>query len=171
MVQQTTVPQAMPAGQPASWPPEVAGLLGQVQALLEQDQPAAALEQIRRSGLNSPWLVNAAAVCRLRLGNPKVAVETFRGLVLGAGGLVLREDVPALYKINFATALLIDGNLSGGLRVLDEVREEGHPAVVEIRDAIRRWKAGMTFWQRLWRSLGGEPSRPLVLDFPPGRLG
>src|SRR5262249_24966424 len=106
----------------------------------------------------------------LRLGNTKVAVNTFRGLVLTAGGLVLRDDVPAVFKMNFATALLADGNLPGGLRVLDEVRDEGHPAVREVREAVRRWKAGMTVWPRLWGSVGGQPPRPLVLDFALGRL-
>jgi hypothetical protein len=150
--------------------PEVTDLLGQVAKLLEEGQPAAALERITRSKLRSPWLANAAGVCQLRLGRATVAVDTFRGLVLTAGGLVLRDDVPAVFKINFATALLADGNLTGGLRVLDEIRDEGHPAVREIRDAIRRWKEAMTFWQKLWWSVGGQPPRPLVLDFALGRL-
>jgi hypothetical protein len=173
MVQKMMVPQAGQAG-PANaadtWPPEVADVLGKVKKLLEEGQPAAALELIGRSRLGSPWLANAAAVCQLRLGNARVAVDTFRGLVLAAGGLLLREDVPAVFKVNFAAALIADGNLSGGLRTLGEVRDEGHPAVREIRDAVRRWEAGMAFWQKLWWSLGGEPPRPLVLDFPMGRL-
>jgi hypothetical protein len=151
-------------------PPEVTDLLGQVAKFLEAGQPAAALERIRRSKLSSPWLTNAAGVCQLRLGNAELAVDTFRSLVLAAGGLVLRDDVPAEFKINFATALLADGNLTGGLRVLDEARDEGHPAAREIRDAIRRWKEGMTFWQKLRWSVGGQPPRPLVLDFALGRL-
>ena len=40
----------------------------------------------------------------------------------------------------------------------------------EIREAIRRWKEGRTFWQKLWWSVGGQPPRPLVLDFALGRL-
>jgi hypothetical protein len=151
-------------------PPEVTDLLGQVEKLLEEGQPAAALERISRSKLRSPWLTNAAGVCQVRLGNTKVAVDTFRGLVLAAGGLILRDDVPAVFKLNFATALLADGNLSGGLRILDEVRDEGHPAVREIREAIRRWKESMTLAQMLWWSIGGQPPRPLVLDFALGRL-
>jgi hypothetical protein len=148
----------------------VASLLGAVRELLEEGRPEAALERIRRSGLSSPWLVNAAGVCQLRLGNAKASVDTFRGLVLAAGGLVLRDDVPAVFKVNFATALLADGNLSGGLRALDEIRQEGHPAVREIRAAVRRWEDGMTFWQRLRWYAGGRPPLPLVLDFAPGHL-
>jgi hypothetical protein len=167
MVQKTTSPQTDGAD---TRPPVVADLLGKVQKLLEEGQPAAALEQVARSRLRSPWLTNALGVCQLRLGNAKVAVDTFRGLVLASGGLVLREDVPAVFKVNFATALLADGNLAGGLRALDEVGDEGHPGVREIRDAVRRWQGGMTFWQRLWWSVGGQPPRPLLLDFTLGWL-
>jgi hypothetical protein len=173
MVQKMQSSQPGPAAQANAVdtsPPEVTDVLGQVAKLLEEGQPAAALERISRSKLSSPWLKNAVGVCQLRLGNAKIAVDTFRNLVLTAGGLVLRDDVPAVFKINFATALLADGNLPGGLRVLDEIRDEGHPAVREIRDAIRRWKEGMTLAQMLWWSIGGQPPRPLVLDFAPGRL-
>jgi hypothetical protein len=174
MVQKTTLPQTRPAS-PATatetWPPEVADVLGKVNNLLEEGRPAAALEVISRSRLTSPWLANAGGVCQLRLGNARTAVDRFRQLVLAAGGLLLRADVPAVFKVNFATALIADGNLAGGLRTLGEVRDEGHPAVLEIRDAVRRWEASLTFWQKLRWSLGGEPPRPFVLDFPPGRLG
>jgi hypothetical protein len=145
MVQKTQSSRSGPATRANAvdtTPPEAADLLGQVAKLLEEGQPAAALERISRSKLSSPWLTNAAGVCQLRLGDAKVAVDTFRGLVLAAGGVVLRDGVPAVFKINFATALLADGNLPGGLRVLDEIRDEGHPAVRGIRDAIRRWKEG-----------------------------
>jgi hypothetical protein len=146
-----------------------ADVLREVEELLEERRPAAALERIGRRGVGSPWLANAAAVCRLRMGDARSAVETYRDLLL-TGGLFPREEVPTVIKANFAAALIADGNPTGGLRVLDELRQEGHPAVREIRDAVRRWEQGMTFWQMLWYRLGGDPPRPLVLDFPPGRL-
>src|SRR4051812_12600004 len=142
--QMTRWPQSGPVHQANTadaLPPEVADVLRKVQKLLDEGQPAAALEQIGGSNLDSPWLANAAGVCQLRLGNANAAVETFRGLVLT--GLFLREDAPTVFEVNFATALIADGNLSGGLRTLSEIREEGHPAVLEIRHAIRRWAAGM----------------------------
>jgi hypothetical protein len=171
MLQETTIPQmgpASPADAAESWPAEVAEVLGKMKTLLEEGQPAAALELFGRSRPSSPWLTNAAAVCQLRLGNARGAVDALRGLVLT--GLSLRDDVPTVFKINFALALIADANLSGGLQTLSEVRDEGHPAVLQIRDALRRWEAGMTFGQRLWWWLGGQPPRPFVLDFPPGRL-
>src|SRR5262249_18373173 len=148
--------------------PEVADLLRKVEKFLEEGKPAAALERIARSRISSPWLENATGVCQLRLGNPAGAIDTFRRLVLAPGGLILRGDVPTPFKVNFATALLMDGNLSGGLQVLAELREEC-PAARAIRDAVRRWKGGMTFWQRLWMAFGGQPPRPLPLDFPLGQ--
>jgi hypothetical protein len=173
MVRNMTSTQTIPSGRSNTvdaWPPEVAGLLAEVDQLLEQGQPQAALERLARAKGSSAWLTNAVGVCRLRLGDTKVAVDVFRGLVLASGGLLLRDDVPVVFKVNFATAVIAAGNLSGGLRTLTEVRDESHPAVREVRDAIRRWESGMTFWQRLWWSVGGEPPRPLVFDFPPGRL-
>ncbi len=160
---------ARPANVADTRPSEVVEILQKAEKLLGEGRPAAALEQIRRSRMRSPWLANAAAVCQLRLGNSRSAVDTYRDLVL-TGGLFLREEAPTVFKVNFAAALIADGNLTGGLRVLDELRQEEHPAVREIRGAVRRWEEGMTFWQRLWYSLGGRPPRPLVLDFAPGRL-
>jgi hypothetical protein len=146
----------------------VADVFGKVEKLLEEGKPAAALARIRSSGIDSPWLANAVGVCQLRLGDARAAVDTFRRLVL-TGGLIVRDDVPAVFRVNFATALLADGNLEGGLRALDEIRED-HPAVRQIRDTVRRWKASMTLWQRVWWFVGGKPPRPLVLDDPLGRL-
>jgi hypothetical protein len=159
MVQKTTSPPTVPA--------EVAGVLREVQGLLDAGRPGEALERISRSQPGSLWLANAAAVCRLRLGDPTAALGTLRGLVV-TGGLFLRDDVPAVLKVNFAAALIADGNLSGGLRTLGEIGDRAHPAVAEVRDAVRRWEAGMTFWQRLWWSFGGAPPRPLAP--PPGWL-
>src|SRR5262245_33902605 len=118
MARNTTSSQAGPTGRADAADagrPEVADLPGEVGKLLEEGQPAAALTRLGNARIRSPWLANAAGVCLLRLGNPKAAVETFRGLVL-SGGLILRGDVPTEFKVNFATALLADGNLSGGLQ-------------------------------------------------------
>lgn len=172
MARNATSPQAVPidsAVVAGARPPEVAGLLRKAEKLLGEGQPAAALDLIGRSGVSSPWLANAAAVCRLRLGNTRAAVATLRGLVL-TGGLFLREDAPTVFKVNFAVALIADDNLTGGLRVLDELGQEEHLAVREIRDAVRRWEEGMTFWQRMRWHAGGRPPHPLVLGFPPGHL-
>jgi hypothetical protein len=148
--------------------PEIADLLARIGQMLQADDPEKALELIRRARSNSPWMTNALGVCQLRLGNAKAAVSVFRGLVLAAGGIDLRSDVPAVFKANFAVALLKADNLGGCLSVLDEVRED--PAVGKLRGAIDRWKMSLTLWERLNWYMGGHPDRPVVLDFPPGDL-
>jgi hypothetical protein len=109
-------------------------------------------------------------VCLLRLGNAQRAIELFRGLVLGPGGLVLRRDVPTAFKTNFATALLMDGNVAGCTSVLASLREEDHPAVRKLRAAVRRWQEAMSLWERVCWHFGSPPNRPVELGFEPGDL-
>lgn len=170
MVQKTMSPEGTSSSTRAveGWPAEVSDLLGRMSKLLDEGQPAAALELLGRNKQSSPWLTNAAAVCQLRLGNTSVAVDALRGLVLS--GLFLRPDVPTVFKLNFAVALIVDGNLPGGERVLHELRSEDHPAVRELREELQRWSSSMTFWQKLRYTVGGTPPRPFVLESPPGRL-
>jgi hypothetical protein len=177
MAQKTTSPEgsAVLAGAGAfngtqTRPPEVVDLLDKVAGFLGEGHPNKALGMLARSKVDSPWLKNALGVCQLRLGNAEAAVNVFRGLVLAAGGLVLRPDVPTVFKTNYAAALLAADNLSGCRRVLDEVRHEPHPAVRRLREATRRWLGGLTIWQKVSWYLGGQPARPLVLDFPAGDL-
>jgi hypothetical protein len=159
-----------PADGEETRPPEIVALLSKVANLLQEGRPERALDAISRAKINSPWARNALGVCQLRLANAGVAVEVFRGLVLAAGGLVLRDDVPLVFKTNYATALLAAGNVAGCLSVLTDVRDEGNPAVAKLRASIRRWRDGLTFWQRLNWWMGGQPERPVALDYPPGDL-
>jgi hypothetical protein len=151
-------------------PPEAVEMLAKVQKLLDEGRPGDALDLIARAKVHSPWATNALGVCQLRLGNAAVALDVFRGLVLTSGGLVLRPDVPTVFKTNYAAALLATQNVSGCLGVLIEVRDDNNPAVQKLREAIRRWKSGLTFWQKVSWHLGGEPARPVVVDFPLGDL-
>lgn len=70
-------------GQIAARIPDIAEILSKADALLQAGAPKKALDLIARARMNSPWLTNALAVCQLRLGNTAVAVDVFRGLVLG----------------------------------------------------------------------------------------
>jgi hypothetical protein len=173
MVRKETSPPFAPSAEATvvdARPPEVTDLLNKVEQHLQDGQSAVALECIARAKIKSPWLTNAAGVCQLRLGNTDVAVNVFRGLVLAPGGLVLRDDVPTVFKTNYATALLAAGHLSGGLSVLADIRDEGNPAVQRLRTAIRHWQGCLTFWQKVSWYVGGQPDRPLVLDSPLGDL-
>jgi hypothetical protein len=97
-------------------------------------------------------------------------VDVFRGLVLLPGTVCLRPDAAPEHRSNFAAALLAAGNVAGGLRALDEIGDEGRPAVRGLRAAVRRWRDGMSFWERLRWRLGGSPPRPVALDGDLGEL-
>jgi hypothetical protein len=151
-------------------PAEVVDLLGKVQRHLQEGEPKKALDLIARAKLTSPWVTNALGVCQLRLARAQMAVDVFRGLVLAAGGVILRRDVPAAFKTNFATDLLADANMAGCLRVLEEIRDEQNPAVQRLRGSLQRWQESLTFWQKLNWCMGGLPNLPLILDYPLGDL-
>jgi hypothetical protein len=147
---------------------EAADLLTWVDQLLREGRPREALDLL--PGTNSPCVQNARGVCLLRLGRPREAIDTLRDLVFGSGGLAVRPNADAAFQANYATALLLDGNAEGFWGVLGRVRDRTHPAVARLDGAIRRWKAGMTFWQRVGLIFGIGGQR-LTLDVPPGDLG
>lgn len=150
--------------------PQVTALLVNIQELLEDQKYPQAFEVIARAKVDSPWLSNALGVCYLRTGKASSAVEVFRGLVLKTGGLVLREDVPAVFKTNYVTALFLSGNLDGGLGVLRELGEESGEAGSRLFRAADDWVGDLSIFQKLNWYLGGKPSHPIQLDFPPGDL-
>ena len=150
--------------------PEPTALLDRVSQLLHQGDPRAALEHLGRTKDTSPWVVNARAVCLLRLGDAQRAVELLRGVVLGAGGFGLKEDAPAAFKTNYATAQLLAGNLTGCIVTLAQARDEGHPAVRRLRDALRQRRSRLSFWEKVRSFLGSDVGGPVELDFPPGDL-
>jgi hypothetical protein len=105
----------------------------------------------------------------LRLGDAQGAVGVLRSLVLGMG-VALKPDAPAVFKTNFATALLLENNVSGCLSALAEVHDAQDPAVIRLRAAIQRWKKNLSFREKVQWYLGGQPARKVDLDFPPGDL-
>jgi predicted Zn-dependent protease len=141
----------------------------QIEKLLQAGQPKKALDVLARSKVQSPWSTNAVAVCLLRLGRAEQAVELFRHLVL-SGSLFLRPDVPTAWKVNFAIALLMTDNLPGCIQVLRDMREEDHPSVKRLGNAIRQWEQDLTLWEKIQWHLGGQPARRVRLDCPPGEL-
>lgn len=167
---QAPAPMALPGTEATGrdWPPEVAGLLGRVEALLQQQEVVQALDLLDRARSSSPWAVNARGVCLLRLGQAQRALELFRGLALGGFGL--RPDAPLPFKTNYATAQLLSGDLTGCIVTLGQVRNEAHPAVQRLRAALRQWRQGLPFWSKVRWALGGEVDRPVTLGFSAGEL-
>lgn len=116
-------------------PPEIVESLGEGQA-------GNALNLIAQAKTNSPWATNALGLCLLRLGNAKVAVDVFRGLVLAAGGILLRNGVLAVFKTRYATALLLADYMARCFSALAQVKEDAQPAVGRLVSAIRSWREG-----------------------------
>jgi len=157
-----------PQGQ-NSRPQELADLLNTVAAALDAGHPRKALELLQKCKVKSPWVNNAMAVCLLRLGKAPRAVEMLKGLVV-TSGVCFRNDVPAVFLTNFATALLMIGNVSGCESALAAVPDQRDPCVQQLRNAIRQWWASVSFWQKMRWYWGDQPDRPVAFDFPPGRI-
>lgn len=145
------------------------GLRSQIEELLQTGQSKKALDVLAASKVDTPWSTNAIAVCLMRLGQVEQAVERFRNLVL-SGGLFLRSEIPAAWKVNFATALLMADNLTGAIQVLRDLKEEDHPSVQRLRSAIRQWEEELSLWEKIQWHLGGQPARRVKLNYPPGEL-
>jgi hypothetical protein len=150
-------------------PPEVIDLLAKVATSLDAGHPQKALELLQKSKVRSPWVTNAMAVCLLRLGDTTRAIEMLKGLVV-TSSVCFRTDVPAVFLTNFATALLMAHNVSGCLSALGAVRDDQGPSAQRLRSALRQWKAGLSFWQRLRWYWGDTPGSPIELGFPPGEI-
>jgi hypothetical protein len=139
-----------------------------VRRFLENNRVEDALT-LARSRHDAP-MKNAQGVCLMRLGKPDEAVRVYRTLVLDNTGLFLRDQLPTVYKTNYAFALMLSGHASGGLNILKELSTEDHPSVHQLRSAIEAWKAKLSLLQKLGLAIGLEPKRPMLLDFPPGEL-
>ncbi len=142
-----------------------------IRGLLDAGRIDDAMHVIRQSGIASNELRNAMGVCLLRRGQYDKAIELYRLLVLNNGAVTIKNGVPDTYRCNFATALLLSGNIHGCLTMLADIRDSRHAGAVRLRTAVQRWKDSLTRWQR-WRfALGSTTINvPVALDFPPGEL-
>jgi hypothetical protein len=162
-----TLTNHRPATRNPAWPAVAADLLARVDALLRDGRPREALAALPPN--DSPWLRNARGVCLLRLGCPGEAIEVLRDLVFQPAGFAVRSDADPVFLANYATALLLDGNTDGFWSILGGTADRSHPAVARLDEAVARWKAGMTFWQRVASALGVGGPR-FTLDLSPGVL-
>jgi hypothetical protein len=152
-------------------PERVSDLLAQVRRLLDAGDVHAALAALRQFGLATVELRNAYGVCLLRTGAIAKAIDVYRDLVIGAGGVCLRPNCHPTFVANYATALLLSGNINGCIAALNEVRSRETPLALRLQTAIAQWKRSLSWTQRLLFAIYNvEPKRPLALDFPPGEL-
>ena len=147
------------------------GVLTRVRTLLKAGRTEDALDFIRTYNQSSPSTTNAYGVCLMRAGYVNKAIEVLRGLVVKPAAVLLKDEVPTLYKVNFATALFLDNNVFGCLSVLQEIGDETDPSVARLRKEMGRWKQSLSWWERFgYKFLGQLPKRRPTLHIPPGEL-
>ncbi len=130
-----------------------------------------ALDLLRNAGSN-PQLRNALGVCLLRLERYEDATRILRELVLSPGCTWVRPEMPTIYKVNFATALLLDGHPAGCQEVLADTRDPSHPSVIRLQHALKQWENQLPLLKRwMWRLGSIEPNAaPAKLEFPAGEF-
>ncbi len=145
--------------------------LEKISRLLDEGKFQQAHALIVRDNTSAPAMRNALGVCLMRQGALAEAIKLYRGFVLTGSGLILRSDLPTIYRANYATALLMQGEVAGCISVLNELNDDQHPSVQRLRDAIAKWKKTLSFGKRLNWVLGIPPVEPVPIDFIPGDLG
>ena len=146
-------------------------VIDQVKNLLNDNRPDEAMKMLSRSRDTSTAIQNARAVCLMRLGQAEDALRILNSLVFPHGGITINPDAPLQVKINYATALLMSGNLAGCLSALGELRDETHPSVERLRQAIAGWRKSQSWWRRFSMAVGMHPfDVKIPLAFPPGEM-
>jgi hypothetical protein len=127
----------------------------------------AALIALSHLGSDSSVL-NLRGVCLLRTGKTQATVNLFRSFMLKSGCTWTRPELPDLYKVNFATALLLNGHPTGCLDLLSEVHDQQLASVIKLRETLRSWVASLSWWQRFnWKFGRMEPNAvPPAMNLP-----
>ena len=145
-------------------------VLARVQSLLHEGQPNKAIELLSRCRMGNPELSNAYEFCLLRAGELDKAVDVYQGLCLN-GSVCFKPGSSTLHLVNYATALLLKGNVSGCLAALHRAPDPSHPAAQRLLDAIQRWQRSLGWVQRLRMALASyRPAKPVELGFEPGQF-
>lgn len=144
--------------------------MARVADLLAADKHQEALEAITKSRLESPEAKNAKAVCLLRMGQVPQATAILIELVFPRGSISPSPDAPVIFYTNYVTAMMMQGNLVAATGVLGQVPDGKHPAVLRLRETLRRWRRGLGLGWRVLCILGLYPERPVDLSSPPGDI-
>jgi Flp pilus assembly protein TadD len=145
--------------------------LDQVKQLLAENRLDEAQKVLGRMHDTSVSALNVRAVCLMRSGRADEALRILNPLVFPHGGMMVDPAAPIQVKVNYATALLLSGNLPGCTSALAELRDEKAPSVEKLRQAIARWRKSQGLLRRLTMALGMEPyNAKVTLDYPPGDI-
>lgn len=122
--------------------------------------------------LSDTKFLNAKGVILMRMGRASDAVVLYRSFVLAPRCTWLRPDLPGWIKVNFATALMLDGHVAGCLDILNDLRRDALPQAAALRRCLKDWERQQRFWARWdWRLFGVTHGAAVVpIDFRPGQL-
>jgi hypothetical protein len=140
-----------------------------VRELLSRDHPYDALKFIEHLGQKTPVMENARGVCLMRLGKIEEAVSVLRDIAF-QGYICIPTDTPALYQINFATAMLLSKQNDSAFDILNKLDEKVHPEASKLKEAIRRWVKVLNFIEKCAYYIGLYPNKRVTIDFPPGEV-
>ena len=141
--------------------------LDEARQLIKEGKPQDALDLLSRHPEGGPEIMNMRGVCLLRTGKAAQALDLFRPLVF-PGGFCLDTSVPLIYLTNYATALLLVGNVMIARETIGQVPDQRHEAVLRLRGAMARWKSRLGFFRCILLPLGIYPATPVELDSPIG---
>ena len=135
---------------------------------LKSGNPESALRLIDKE-THQPELVNARGVCLLRLNKIDPALEFFKEIVF-QNCICMPSTTPSLYIANYLTALILKGNTPIALDLEETLNGSSHPYVVELKQAMRKWRRALPWYQRILCKVGIYPNKPLTLQFEPGGI-
>jgi hypothetical protein len=144
---------------------EVSDPVARARNLLNEGRPEDAMETLTRTGQRGRDATNIRGVCLLRLGRHEEAVKLFRSMVFPDGAFTIPESVPASPRVNYVTALLLDGNVTVALSLLDQLDRQ-HPEAIRLLGAVRDWKKRIGLIRRVLLVVGIIPSAPVTIDRP-----
>ena len=145
-----------------------ADTVDRVAQLIHDGQLTEALSLMQ--GQSSPWIDNARGVCMLRLGRLEEAAKLFAKLTFRAGSVSLTTNAPVVHLTNYATAMMMAGNMDAALTVLNQIPDQQHSAVVKIQAAAAAWRRKLGLLGRIRCAVGLHPSTPATFQDPPGDL-
>jgi len=155
---------------PAALPAESRGdAVARARVMLANNNAVAAAALLAEAP-PSPSLANARAVCALRLGEARAAIDLLHPAVLPDGVRSPPETTPDAWIITYATALALAGDPGSASRALEWVKDVNGGGAARLRRALTAWHKSLTWKDAARYRLTGQPPHPVTLDFPPGEL-
>jgi Flp pilus assembly protein TadD len=127
-----------------------------------------AAAQLEEQNSSDNTLRNLLAVCNLRLGEAQQALDLLRPMIFPDGGFLPKESADPAWIVNFATALILRGDVEAARSTLSRLKDPAHPGAVRLHSAIETWEKSLGARGRFKRMFGGGSRKAFPPDFLPG---